>query len=373
MNQNKAFLWPLFCATIFATSCNNKPAIPEAETFQVVRPLIKDIEYNNEYVTDIQSVNHAEVRSRIKGYIEKVHVDEGQKVVAGQLLFTLSSPEYQQEVQKARAAHKNAVADLKAVKVELLNMKSLMEKEIISKAEYDVMKARVEALEADVEEADAHRQQAEQNLKYANITAPYEGTINRIPKKMGSLIDEGEMLTSISDDREMFAYFNLSETDYLDYVSHLSPNDSKKVSLILANNEPYPVKGNVEIIASEFDRSTGNIAFRARFANPDKILKHGSNGKIVVSKKVRNAMVIPQKSSYEIQDLTYVFVVDRDSTVRQRNVTLALRIPHYFILEGGLNEGETIVYEGVQRLRDQMKVTPEPISLEEVIRLAEKH
>lgn len=349
MNTLRSIL--LLLPFIILFSCSKQSSMETPENFQVLKPIIKTVSFENEYVAEIISVQYVEVRSRVKGYIEKVHVDEGQTVHEGQLLFTVSSRVYQQELHKAEAAVKNAIADLKSVEVELTNVRGLVEKNIVSKAELKMLEAKADALRAKIEEEQANREQAAIHLSYSKITAPYKGIINRITYKMGSLIEEGTMLTSISDNKEVFAYFHLSESDYLNYISDKDNPESKRVSLMLANHQRYPHDGKIEIIESEFDRSTGNIAFRARFPNPDRILKHGANGKIIVKEQLNNAMLVPQKSTFELQDKLYVFVLKADKTVEQRNIVSKMRLPHYFVIESGLSENEAIIYEGVQTIK----------------------
>lgn len=358
--KNSRILFLALC--LITASCDSKKETETIDTHQVISPLLKDAAYSREYVAEIQSVKYVEVRSKVKGYIEKIHVDEGRPVKEGQLLFTLNFLEFEKELQKANAAHKNALADVKAAEVELKNVKLLVEKNIVSKTELDVIKAKVEALKADVEEALAHKEQAALQLSFAQIKAPYLGIINRIPNKVGSLIAEGDMLTSISDNREVFAYFNLSESDYLNYIAN-GEKQTQTVSLKLANNRPYGHEGKIEMIESEFDRATGNIAFRARFPNPEGILKHGANGKVIINKQLNNALLIPQKSTFEIQDKLYVFVVNQDGVLEQRNIIPKMRFPDFYAVESGLSKDEKIVFEGVGNLKDGHKIQPVPVDL----------
>lgn len=363
---NKKTLFFSLCL-IITTSCNvPKETEHKVDTYEVIHPVIKDTSYNGEYVAEIQSVKYVEVRSKVKGYIEKIHVDEGQSVKEGQLLFTLNSLEFEKEVQKADAAYKSATADFKAAEVELANVQKLAEKGIVSKAELDVLKAKAEALKADMDEALVNKEQAVLQLSFANIKAPYNGIINRIPNKVGSLIAEGDMLTSISDSHEIFAYFNLSEIDYLDYVSS-NEKQTKVVSLKLANHKLYKHEGKIEMIESEFDHGTGNIAFRARFPNPDAILKHGSHGKVVVNKELKNSLLIPQKSTFEIQDKLYVFVVNKDGVLEQRNVTAKMQIPDFYVLESGLTQNDKIIFEGVANAKNGNKIEAVDIDLKEAM------
>jgi len=339
---------------------------PKLETFQVISPLVKDTPYTSEYVAEIQSVRYVEVRSKIKGFIEKNYVDEGQIVKKGQLLFTLNYLEFEKELQKAEADYKAALADLKAAEVEFGNVKRLQEKNIVSKAELDVLQAKVNALKAKVEESVAHKEQVALHLSYAQIKAPYDGIINRIPHKMGSLVEEGDMLTSISDNHEIFAYFNLSEIDYLNYISS-DEKEIKTVRLKLVNNEIYPHRGKIEVIESEFDKETGNIAFRARFPNPDAILKHGANGKIIVEKELKNALIIPQKSTFEIQDKTYVFTVDKNNVLKQRNIVPKMRFTDFYALESGLTKKDKLIFEGVETAKDGTNIEPMYVDLATVM------
>lgn len=336
------------------------------DTYEVVNPLVLDMPYSNEYVAEIHSVKYVEVRSRVKGYIEKIYVDEGKNVKEGQLLFALNSEEYQKEVQKANAVFKNAVADLKAVEVDLANVKRLVAKDIVSKSELAVALAKTDALKADVEEAIANKDKAVLELAYTQIKAPYHGIINRIHNKVGSLIDEGAMLTSISESSEVFAYFNLSETDYLNYIS-AGGSATKTVNLKLANNSLYGHEGKLETVESEFDRLTGNIAFRARFPNPDGLLKHGSHGKIIVSKVLDNALLVPQKSTLEIQDKLYVFVVKEDGTLSQRNIIPKMRFPDYFAIDSGLERNEKFLLEGVEKVKDGVKIKANPVDISQAM------
>ena len=153
-------------------------------------------------------------------------------------------------------------------------------------------------LQAKLDGAKAEVALAKIHLSFTEIKAPFDGTIDRIPKKLGSLIDEGELLTSLSDNSQMFAYFNVSEPEYLDYQTNVKDRAASLVRLLLANGTVLSTQGNVETIESEFDNETGNIAFRARFPNPDKLLKNGETGKVLMTVPLKGALIIPQKATY---------------------------------------------------------------------------
>lgn len=357
-------------AIILLASCSSKKQNQTIETYQVISPLVTDTVYTKEYVAAINAVQNVEIRTRIKGYIESVFVDEGHAVHKGQTLFSISSKSYQQEVQKTKATTKIAMADLKSAEIELENAEKLFNKKIIGKPEYDLAKVKVEALKAKVEEALSNEEQAIHKLSYAEIKAPFDGIINRIPNKIGSLVEEGTLLTTISNNKEVFTYFNVSEKEYLDLtteVNNKNNNTNKKetVSLILANGDIYKYKGVIETTESEFDQSTGNIAFRAKFPNPENLLKHGGNGKIVIEKSIHNAIIIPQKSTFEIQDKLYVYVLTQNNTLQQRNIISNIRLPQLYIVESGLKKDERILYEGVQSVKEGDKISPVLISFQQ--------
>jgi len=356
------------------TACKNANNNNQVKnTYPVTNPIVMDTSYQNDYIADIHSVQNVELRARVKGYLEKIHVDEGKTVKEGQVLFSISSQEYKEELLRAKAMLKSAIADAKAAEVDLANVKTLVEKNVVSKSELEMAKAKLDALNAKIEEAQAYEANANLKLSFTEIKAPFDGIIDRIPNKIGSLIDEGTLLTSISDNKDVFVYFNVSEMEYLEFITDKTDSTSRNnLILILANNKPHPHKGNIETVDGEFDQSTGSIAFRARFPNPERILKHGSSGKIRLFKKVKNALLIPQKSTFEIQDKLYVYVVDKSDTVRLRAVQPRLRIPHLFIIQSGISVDERIIYEGIQNVKEGSKVISDQKDLKQLIKSLDK-
>ena len=327
-----------------------------ADTYPVVRPYRVDTIFNKEYIAEINARQNVEIRTRVKGFIEKIHVDEGKPVQAGQLLFTLGTRLFREDLLRAEAAFKSAVAELKVLEVELQNTQTLAARQIVSDSELKMAMARKEAAEARVEEARAAVGIAKLNLSYAEVKAPFSGVINRIPYKTGSVVSEGDLLTTLSDNREMFAYFNISEREFINIMKRDSLGNREDVSLVLADNEEFPEKGRIETAETEIDRATGNIAFRARFRNPDQLLRHGSSGRILVREELKQALVVPQKATFEIQDKTYVYVVDDNGVVRSRNIIPRLRLPHLFVIQSGLDTSDRVILEGIQSVKDGMKV-----------------
>lgn len=315
----------------------------EAGKYTVTTPLKTDTSFAKEYVSQIRSVRNIEIRSQEKGYLQDIYVDEGQFVKAGQLLFRIMPKIYEAELQKAQA-------ETKAAEIELQNTKALVEKNVVSKNEQAMAEAKLDQAKAETALAKLH-------LSFTEIRAPFDGTIDRIPRKLGSLIDEGELLTSLSDNSQVFAYFNVSEPEYLDYQTHVKNRGDSRVGLLLANSTQLQEKGNVEVIESEFDNETGNIAFRARFPNPNKLLRNGETGKVIMTIPVHQALIIPQKATYEIQDKKYVFVVDKSNTVHSREITVTGAMPDVYVVESGIAPDDRILLEGVQKVKDDDKIS----------------
>lgn len=343
-----------FVALLCLAGCTAKKEEKEEESkFTVTNPITIDTSFTKEYVSQIKSVRNIEIRALEKGYLQNIYVDEGQSVKAGQLLFKIMPKMYEAELLKAQAEAKSA-------EIELQNAKTLADKNVVSKNEQSMAQAKLDQAKAEVSVAKFH-------LSATEIRAPFDGTIDRIPLKLGSLVDEGELMTNLSDNSQMFAYFNVSEPEYLEYQTNIKGRADNKVSLLLANNHVFQYKGNVEVVESEFNNETGNIAFRARFPNTDKLLKNGETGEVQMIVPLRNALVIPQKATYEIQDKKYVFVVDKNNVVHSRNIVVTSEMPDLYVVGSGITVDDKILLEGVQKVKDDEKIKFEYRAPKEVI------
>lgn len=345
-----------------AIACTSETKNISIEKYQVTHPVKTDTSYVSEYVGEIRSIQNVEIRNRLNGYLDQVMVDEGEDVRSGQVLFTINSNVYQQELLSGKAALNSIRAELKSAELELTNVRSLHSKSIASDTELELAISETEGLKARIEEAEAAVERARLMLSFTQIKAPFDGIINRIPYKKGSLIDEGVLLTSISNNDDMFVYFHVSERDYLDYVMDTQGSKENEVSLLLANDKMYPHKGRIETVEGEIDASTGNIAFRARFPNPEHILKHGGTGKILLKNTLGNAILIPQKCTFDRQEYLCVFVVDDENIVRVRTIVPLVRLPRLFAISSGLSTQDRIIYEGVQLVKEGEKILPEVVS-----------
>ncbi|RFS20166.1 efflux RND transporter periplasmic adaptor subunit [Chitinophaga silvatica] len=342
------------CAFLCHISCKPKQEEKEeASKYTVTSPLVMDTSFTKDYVSQIRSVRNIEIRAQERGYLQNIYVDEGQFVKAGQVLFKMMPNMYQAELVKAEAEARTA-------EIEVQNTKLLVDKNVVSKNELAMAQAKLDQAKAEIAMAKLH-------LSFTEIRAPFDGIIDRIPKKLGSLLDEGELLTSLSDNSQMFVYFNVSEPEYLEYQTNVKSRGDSKVTLLLANNQPLSYQGQVETIESEFDNETGNIAFRARFPNPDKLLKNGETGKVLMTMPLKDALIIPQKATYEIQDKKYVFVLDKNNVVKSKLITVRGELPDLYIIEKGITAEDKILLEGVQKVKDDDKIAYDFVKPQEVI------
>jgi membrane fusion protein, multidrug efflux system len=308
----------------------------------------------------------------VQGYLEQILIDEGQDVKKGQPLFKINDEEYQAELNRARASIKSAMAEAKVAEMEVERVKLLVDKGIITKTELDLAKAKYEAINSKIDEAKSAEVNALIKLSNTYIKSPFDGIIDRIQFKIGSLINEGTLLTTISDLHAVNVYFNVSETEYLEYFKAKAIDDNRDndvVELILADGTLYAEKGKIETLDGEFAEGTGSIAFRARFKNPDKLLKHGSTGKVRLTNTIQNALILPQKAVVEIQDKNFVYLLDENNKITLKSFIPRNRISHFYIVDSGLSPGQKIVYEGVQSVREGMTIQPSMVALDSIVRI----
>jgi len=348
----KGFLTIAYMASIMLfTSCSEQVAEKEKETtFTVTSPIQMDTTVYKEYVAQIHSANHIELRSQEKGYLQKIFVDEGQFVKKGQMMFKLMPAIYEAEVSKAKA-------ELNFAEIEYKNTKGLADNNVVSASELAMAKAKLDKAKAELQLAQAH-------LDFTEIRAPFDGMMDKFHTRLGSLVDEGELLTSLSDNSKMWVYFNVAEAEYLAYAQKVKSKEKQKVMLQMANKELFATSGFVETVEADFNNETGNIAFRAVFQNPKGILRHGETGNIVMPVQLKNAIIIPQKSTFDVLDKKYVYIVDEKGVITSKEITIAQEIPHLYIVASGLNPSDKILFEGLGKVKNNEKIKFKFVSLE---------
>lgn len=337
-----AFFVSLSTVVAMISCTSHKQEKEEVKDYPITNPITLDTIVMKDYVSQVKSIQNIEIRAQEKGFLQDIFVDEGQFVKKGQLLFRIKPQMYQAELLKAKA-------EVKEAQIELQNAKTLADNNVVSKNEQAVATARLEKAKAEMQLAQIH-------LSFTDIRAPFSGVIDRIPKRLGSLIDEGELLTTLSDNSQMYVYFNVSEQEYLNYETHTKDRGGDQVDLVLANNMTLPYKGKIETIEGEFNNETGNIAFRAKFPNPDHLLRNGETGKVRMTVPLTHAMIIPQKATYEIQDKKYAFVVDDKGIIHSKNIIVSSEIPDLYVIASGLTAKDKILLEGTQSVKEGDKI-----------------
>ncbi|MFY7814661.1 MAG: efflux RND transporter periplasmic adaptor subunit [Chryseobacterium taeanense] len=281
----KSLMYVNLCLILWCVSCQSeKKEKTEAATFNVTSPLVKDTLIDKEYVAQIRSINHIELRAQEKGYIQSIYVDEGQFVHKGQLLFKIMPNLYESDVNRAKAEAKYA-------EIEYQNTKNLSDKDIVAPQEMAMAKARYEKAKAELSSTNTH-------LQFTEIRAPFSGIVGKLHVRKGSLVDDGELITELSDNSKMWVYFNVPEAEYLNQMSD-HKNEPLHVRLKMANGKEFSQDGIVETIESDFDNETGNIAYRATFPNPQGLLRYGETGNILITSPYPDAVMIPQKATFE--------------------------------------------------------------------------
>ncbi|MEL4307384.1 efflux RND transporter periplasmic adaptor subunit [Joostella sp. CR20] len=338
--MKKMFIVMSLCALVSHTSCSSKKEkeTKEETKFSVTTPIIKDTIITQDYVCQIKSIRHIELRAQERGYLQKIYVDEGQHVKKGDLLFQIMPTLYEAELEKAKA-------EANFAEIEYKNTKNLADNDIVAPNELAMAKAKFDKAKAELALSNVH-------LQFTEIRAPYDGIIDRFHVREGSLIDEGELLSSLSDNSQMWVYYNVPEAEYLNYTTNVSPENPVSVSLLMANNKIFPHEGKVGTIEAEFNNETGNIPFRATFPNPDGLLRHGETGSILMKVPYEESLIIPQKATFEVLDKKYVFVVDKDNKVQQREIAVAAELPQLFIVEKGLSVDDKILLEGIRMVKN---------------------
>jgi len=344
--MKRFFTLTCIAALLFNSSCQHDEHHEHDETkFIVTEPIKKDTLIYNEYVSQIHSIQHIEIRALEKGYLQNIYVDEGQFVKKGQLMFQIMPLIYQAEMQKSQA-------EATFAEIEYQNTKSLADSNIVSKNELALAKARYDKAKAELNLSQAH-------LGFTEIRAPFDGIMDRFHVRLGSLVDEGELLTSLSDNSKMWVYFNVPEAEYLDYITKAKSDSLLRVKLLMANNKLFDEIGVVETIEADFNNETGNIAFRATFLNPKGILRHGETGNILMPVNLKNALLIPQKATFEVLDRKFVYVIDKDNIVRSRQITVGTEMPHIYVVIEGLSENDKILVEGLRKVKNNQEISYE--------------
>lgn len=316
----------------------------------------------------IKGKTDIDIRPQVTGFITKVHVDEGQRVRKGQLLFTLDQVTFQAAVDQARAAVNNAQTAVNTAKMTADSKKALFDKNIISQYEYNLSQNSLAQAQSQLATAKAALASAQKNLAYTVVTAPSDGVVGTIPNREGSLASpsSAQPLTTVSDNSEVYAYFSLTEKDLLNLVGEgqrtidAAIKSMPEVQLRLNDGSLYPYSGKVATVSGVIDNNTGASSVRALFNNPNGVLRSGGTGQVIIPDKRDSVIVIPQKATFELQDRRFAYVVNDSNKVVSTPITVeANNDGKNFVVLTGLKPGDRIAIEGVgTKLSDGMTITP---------------
>jgi len=322
----------------------------------------------SEYSAALEGKVNVEIRPQVDGYLEEIFVDEGSYVSKGQSLFRINDLSYKQQLNNALGNQHAAEANLAAAEIELNKMNSLSKGNVVSDVQVKTAESGYKAALAVLEQAKAAVEIARINLGYTVIKAPVSGYVGRIPKRRGSLVGRTDLqaLTVLSDVSEVYAYFSMSEVDFIhfnkenegkstkDKLSNLMP-----VSLILADENVYEYPGKIEMVDGQFDRNTGSITMRATFPNPDNFLRSGNTGKIKIQRLYHGIKKIPMASTIDMQGKIFVLSVDDSNKVSKKPIMVLAQTEQSYLVDESLSKGETIVLSGVDRLQERQLISPQ--------------
>ena len=356
-----------FSLALALTACGGKSQMPEQSndfTVETVRTAEADV--NTSYPATIRGIQDIEIRPKIAGHITKVLVDEGDFVRAGQPMFLIDRVQYEAAVKSAEANIKVMQSNISTQELTVENKRKLYEKQIISKYDYDIAQNQLQAFKAQLAQSRAALTDAKNNLSYCTITSPSNGVVGTIPFRVGSLVSSAsaEPLTTVSNISKVYVYFSMTEKQLLDLTRESGGIEKAieampAINLVLADGSQYSQQGHITAVSGVIDQNTGAVQMRATFDNAGLILRSGGTGSILIPTHSDNAILIPQKATYDIQNKKFVYIVNQNNTVDSREIQVMTQNDgKSYIVTSGLKAGERIVTEGVNQLKKGMKINP---------------
>tara|TARA_Y100000588_G_scaffold272712_1_gene288531 strand:+ start:301 stop:1458 length:1158 start_codon:yes stop_codon:yes gene_type:complete len=350
------------------TSCKQEQPQQQSQQQQAMPLAVttvpqKEVTTYNTYPTTIEGTINSEVRAKVSGYINKVLVDEGQKVSKGQTLFKLETESLSQDAEAAKAS-------VNVAQVEVDKLKPLVEKNIISEVQLETAKANLAQAKSAYNSVVA-------NIGYATVKSPVDGYVGAIPYREGSLVSATSVnpLTTVASIERVFAYFSMNETEYLDFLQDTEGttlqekiSNFPKVELLLANGQVYDQKGTIETVTGQIDANTGTVSFRAVFDNPNRLLTNGNSGTIKIPKTYENAVVVPQSASFEQQGQTYVYTVGDDNTAKSSLISIKDKNDLLLIVESGVKKGDLVVVKGIGKIKNGTPLQPQKVAFDSIVK-----
>ena len=356
---------------LLLASCSSEEAPAPAGGIKPYQVL--DIERQNTtiettYPAVLEGIENVDIHPKIDGFVEKIAVDEGEFVKKGQLLFTISAPQYEQLVRTARASVKSAEAAVSVARLQVQKTKSLVEKNIVNKYELQEADLTLQTRLAELAQAEANLVNANVNLGYTRISSPVDGVIGSLTFKVGSLVSSNmaKPLTTVSNISKIYAYFSMNEKQLLEFIRNTKGTDVKTkiaslppVSLVLSDGSLYPDKGTIGSVNGLINQQTGSARIRATFSNDLNLLRSGGSAQIRIPQEISNGFLVPQRAVADIQGKKFVYKVEKNGTISMTNIeVMEATSGHFYIVTKGVKPKDTIVLEGIQFLKDGMKIKP---------------
>ena len=366
MKLTKNFIQPIAGAMlcIFLFSCGGKNAQNGGGMVRecAVMTLQPDsMEWYSNYPAAIKGKRDIEIRPNVSGFITDLRVDEGSVVRKGQVLFVIDTVPYKAALKVAETNVEVAKASTETARLTAENKRELQRRDIISEYDLQMAENSYASAKAQLAQAEAQLVNARNNDSYTRVISPLDGVVGEIPFRVGSLVSPSSAtpLTTVSDNSEMYVYFSMTERQILELVAQYGAENFLQklptVSLKLSDGSIYPLKGRIETVSGIIDTQTGSS--RATFENPNRLLRSGGSGVIMIPMKNDHAILVPQKATYEIQDKKFVYVLNDDSTVTSTEITIAsIDNGKEYMVTSGLKAGDRIVTEGVNTLKDGMTI-----------------
>ncbi|MCT4203968.1 efflux RND transporter periplasmic adaptor subunit [Elizabethkingia anophelis] len=356
-------------AAMFLSSCGQSSPgsaageLPAPETDFVT--LIQGTgDTQKEYPGNIEGIVNVDVKPQVTGYLQAVLVKEGQYVQKGQPLFRIMPDVYNEQVKNSDAGLKSALAAQATARLEGEKLRPLVDGKVVSDMQLKTAQANYNAATAQVEQAKAALGSSKINANFTLIKAPVSGYIGRIPNRTGTLVSPTDTtaLATLSDISTVQVYFSISEANYITYSKEgIFSGDSGNIQLILADGSVYNQKGRVEAGSGNIDKATGSITMKAIFPNPDKLLRSGGAGKIVIGRTIDNIVQLPITSVKDIQDKFFVFKLADSSKVAMVPIQIDGKTKDTYYIKSGVKAGDKIAINRIDMLQDGMKVQPKKV------------
>jgi len=310
------------------------------------------------YPASIKGVQDVEIRPKVQGFLTQINVREGQTVSAGQVLFVIDNETYQAQVRQAQAAVNAAQQQVNTAQLTYNNAQQLHAKKVIGDYELQTSQNTYESAQASLAQAQASLASAKEMLSYCYVKSPASGVVGTLPFKKGALVSGSNVLTNVSNISSMEVYFSVTEKEAM-VISQKGLQSLPAVKLQLADGTIYANEGTVAKMSGVIDAATGSVQLIATFPNPEKLLKSGATGTIIIPRQATNAIVIPQGAVSEVQNKKFVYLLGSDNKVKYSEIKVDPQNDgmNYVVTEG-LKVGDKYVSNGITKLSDQMEIVP---------------